>query len=37
MFPCRSQCEVRDEIAELEPSGELARRIEETGSGAQPE
>jgi len=27
MFLCRSRCEVRDKIAELERSGELARLI----------
>ena len=29
-FLCRSQREVREKIAELERSGELAKRIEET-------
>jgi predicted transcriptional regulator len=37
MFLCRSQREVREKIAELERSGELARRIEETAANAQPE
>jgi hypothetical protein len=37
MFLCRSWREVRDKIAELEGSGELARRIEETAANAQPE
>jgi hypothetical protein len=37
MFPCRSRREVREKIAELERSGELARRIEETAANAQPE
>lgn len=36
-FPCRLQREVRDKIAELEQSGELAGRIEETAANAQPE
>jgi hypothetical protein len=36
-FLCRSRREVRDKIAELERSGELARRIEETAANAQPE
>ena len=36
-FLCRSQREVREKIAELERSGELARRIEETAANAQPE
>jgi hypothetical protein len=36
-FLCRSRREVRDKIAELEQSGELARRIEETAANAQPE
>jgi hypothetical protein len=37
MFLCRSRREVRDKIAELERSGELARRIEEAAAHAQPE
>jgi predicted transcriptional regulator len=37
MFLCRSQREVREKIAELERSGELAGRIEETAAGALPE
>jgi len=37
MFLCRSRREVRDKIAELEQSGELSRRIEETAVNAQPE
>jgi hypothetical protein len=37
MFLCRSGREVRDKIAELERSGELARRIEQTAANAQPE
>jgi hypothetical protein len=37
MFLCRSQREVREKIAELERSGELARRIEETAANAQPD
>jgi hypothetical protein len=36
-FLCRSQREVRDKIEELERSGELTRRIEETAANAQPE
>jgi predicted transcriptional regulator len=36
-FLCRSRREVRDKIAELERSGELARRIAETAANAQPE
>jgi hypothetical protein len=36
-FLCRSRREVRQKIAELERSGELARRIEETAANAQPE
>jgi hypothetical protein len=36
-FLCRSQREVREKIAELERSDELARRIEETAANAQPE
>jgi hypothetical protein len=35
MFLCRSRREVRDKIAELERSGELARRIEGTAADAQ--
>jgi hypothetical protein len=37
MFLCRPQREVRDKIAELEQSGELAKRIEETAANVQPE
>jgi len=37
MFLCRSQREVREKIADMEPSGELARRVEETAANAQPE
>jgi hypothetical protein len=37
MFLCRSRREVREKIAELERSGELAGRIEETAAGALPE
>jgi hypothetical protein len=37
MFLCRSQREVREKIAELERSGELAWRIEETAANARPE
>jgi hypothetical protein len=33
-FMCRSRREVRDKIAELEQSGELARRVKETAAGA---
>ena len=36
-FLCRSRREVREKIAELERSGELARRIEETAAAALPE
>jgi hypothetical protein len=36
-FLCRSRREVREKIAELERSGELARRIEETAANALPE
>jgi hypothetical protein len=36
-FLCRSRREVHQKIAELERSGELARRIEETAANAQPE
>jgi hypothetical protein len=36
-FLCRSRREVRDKIEELERSGELVRRIEETAANAQPE
>jgi len=36
MLLCRSRREVRDKIAELERSGELARRIEEAAANAQP-
>jgi hypothetical protein len=37
MFLCRSQREMHEKIAELERSGKLARRIEETAANAQPE
>jgi hypothetical protein len=37
MFLCRSQREVREKIQELDRSGELARRVEETAANAQPE
>lgn len=37
MFLCRSRREVRDKIAEIEQSGELARRIEEIAAHAQSE
>jgi hypothetical protein len=37
MFLCRSDREVREKIAELERSGELARRIEGTAANAQSE
>jgi hypothetical protein len=36
-FLCRSRREVREKIAELKESGELARRVAETAAGAQPE
>ena len=36
-FLCRSQREVREKIADMERSGELARRVEETAANAQPE
>jgi len=36
-FLCRSRREVRDKIAELDQSGELARRIEEAAANALPE
>ena len=36
-FLCRSRREVREKIAELEQSGELARRVAEAATGAQPE
>jgi len=36
-FLCRSRREVRDKIAQLDRSGELARRIEETAANALPE
>jgi len=36
-FLCRSRREVREKLAELERSGELARRIEEAAANAQPE
>ena len=35
-FVCRSRREVREKIAELEQSGELARRVAEAAAGAQP-
>jgi len=34
MFLCRSQREVRDKIEELEHTGELARRVEQTAAYA---
>jgi hypothetical protein len=37
MFLCRSRREVREKIAQLEQSGELARRIGETAANALPE
>jgi hypothetical protein len=37
MFRCRSRREVRDKIAELKPTGEPTRRIEETAANAQPD
>jgi hypothetical protein len=37
VFLCRSRREVREKIAELEKSGERARRVAETAVGAQPE
>jgi hypothetical protein len=37
IFLCRPRREVREKIAELEQSCELARRIEETAANAQPE
>jgi hypothetical protein len=36
-FLCRSRREVREKIAELERTGELARRIEEAAAHALPE
>ena len=36
-FLCRSRREVSEKLAELERSGELARRIEEAAANAQPE
>jgi len=36
-FLCRSRREVREKLAGLEASGELARRIEEAAANAQPE
>jgi hypothetical protein len=36
MFVCRSRREVRDKMAELERSGELARLIEEAAANALP-
>jgi hypothetical protein len=36
-FMCRSRREIRDKIAELEPSGELARLVEEAASEAVPD
>jgi predicted transcriptional regulator len=35
-FLCRSRREVREKVAELEQSGELARRVAEAAAGAQP-
>jgi hypothetical protein len=37
MFLCRSLCEVRDKIAELERCGELGKRVGETAANGQPE
>jgi hypothetical protein len=37
IFLCRSRREVCEKIAELQRSGELARRVEETAANAQPE
>jgi hypothetical protein len=37
MFLCRSRREVRDKISELQWSGELAKRVEETAAHALPE
>ena|ERR1700693_59129 len=37
VFLCRSRREVSEKIAELEQSGELARRVAETAAGASPE
>jgi hypothetical protein len=34
-FLCRSRREVREKIAELEQSGELARRVTEAAAGAR--
>jgi hypothetical protein len=34
-FLCRSRREVREKIAELEQSGELARRVTEAAGGAR--
>ena len=36
-FLCRSRREVREKLAGLEGSGELARRIEDAAAHAQPE
>ena len=36
-FQCRSRREIRDKIADLKESGELARRVAEAAAGAQPE
>jgi predicted transcriptional regulator len=36
-FLCRSRREVREKVAELERSGELARRIEEAAANTLPE
>jgi hypothetical protein len=36
-FLCRSRREVREKIAELDRSGELAKRIEETAANGLPE
>jgi hypothetical protein len=35
VFLCRSRREVREKIAELEQSGELARRVAETAANAE--
>jgi hypothetical protein len=37
MFLCRSRLEVSNKVAELEQSGELATRIEETAANALPD
>lgn len=36
-FLCRTRREVREKIAELEQSGQLARLVAEAAAGAQPE